>query len=185
MADDLDAETKLKIYTLILSRYKDTINQNESRSISEIRQKVSPYSEYIKKLRDRLLYDLNPYDPERSFLTAAERSIAYIRGVRTCEFAFNFWMSFDEIESLKIASALDKAMLLAALLRAIGSEDARVLVTKKGKVFVRYGWKGIVYLFNPQTDTLSSGGDSLGIFSDDPLASSFNDLVYDNFEDED
>jgi hypothetical protein len=184
MADDLDAETKLKIYTLILSRYKDLINQNESRSISEIRQKVSPYNEYMRKLRDRLLYDLSPYEPDRLFLSAAERSVSYIRGIRTCEFAFNFWMDFEEVESLKIASAMDKGMLLVALLRSIGSEDARVLVTKKGKVFVRYGWKGITYLFNPQTDSLSSGGDSLGFFTDDPLAYSFNDLAYENFEED-
>lgn len=184
MPDELDAETKLKIYTLILNRYKDTINKSESRSISEIRQKVSPYNEYIRSLKDRLLYDIAPYDPDRSFLQASERILAYVRGIRACEFAFSFWMTFEEIESLKIASGMDKAMLFASLLRAIGSDDARVLVTRSGKVFVRYSHRGIDHMFDPRTNAFSSGAGSLGFFSEDPIAYSFNDLAYENFEED-
>lgn len=182
MAEDLDDKTKLEIYKLVINRYKDTITQNESRSISEIRQRVSPYTDFIRKMRERMLSDTVPYEYKRHFFTAVERALSYIRGIRTCEFAFNFWMNFEEIDSLKVSSALDKAILLAALLRSFESEDTRVVVTKKGKIFVKFLWRDTPYLVAPETGSLLSGEDSMKIFSDDPVAYSFNDLVYENYE---
>ena len=182
MADDLNAKTKLEIYKLVINRYMDLINEKESCSISEIRQKVSPYNDFIRKMRDSILSDIAPYDHKRHFFTAAQRAMSYIRGVRTCEFAFSFWMDFNEMDKLKIATSMDKAILLAALLRSLESEDVRVLVTKKGRVFVRFLWDSTSHLFAPGSGSLLLGKDSLKIFSDDPLAYSFNDLVYENYE---
>ena len=182
MAEDLDTKTKLEIYKLVISRYKDLISQKESRSISEIRQKVSPYNEFIKKMRERMLFDIVPYDYHRHFFTAVDRAVSYIREIKTCEFAFNFWMDFNEMEKLKIATVLDKAILLAALLRSFESEDARVLVTKKGRAFVRFTWKDTQYLVASDSGSLLSGDDSLKTFSEDPLAYSFNDIMYENYE---
>ena len=182
MADDLNAKTKLEIYKLVINRYMDLINEKESCSISEIRQKVSPYNDFIRKMRDSILSDIAPYDHKRHFFTAAQRAMSYIRGVRTCEFAFSFWMDFNEMDKLKIATSMDKAILLAALLRSLESEDVRVLVTKKGRVFVRFLWNSTSHLFAPESGSLLLGKDSLKIFSDDPLAYSFNDLVYENYE---
>jgi hypothetical protein len=182
MADDLDTQTKLEVYKLVLGRYRDLITEKESRSISEIRQRVSPYNDFIRRLRDSMLADTVPYVYKSHFFSAAQRAMAYVRNIRTCEFAFTFWMDFKEMEQLKIATAMDKAILFAALLRSFESEDAKVLVTKKGRAFVRFAWNGTQYLFSPENGSLLVGEDSMNAFPDDPVAYAFNDLVYENYE---
>ncbi len=184
MADALDDSTKLAIYKLILNRYKDMISEKESLSISEIRQRVSPYNDFIRKLRDSILSDMAPYDHRTQFMAAAERAMDYIRRIKTCEFALNFWMDFREIEQLKIATAMDKAILFAALLRSLESEDVKVLVTKSGRALVKFSWKDSPYLFVPESGSLLAGDDALRPFTSDPVAYAFSDLVYENYEEQ-
>jgi hypothetical protein len=184
MADELDADTKLKIYKLVLGRYKDLISEKESLSITEIRERVSPYNDFIRGMRERMLSDIVPYDSRLHFLSAAERAMDYVRGIRTCEFAFTFSMSFKEMDELKIGTAMDKAIMLAALLRSFESEDARVLVTKKGKALVRFSCKGVPYLFNSESGSLLVGEDASRLFNEDPIAYCFNDLMYENYEEQ-
>ncbi len=182
MADELDPGTKLEIYKLIINRYKDLITEKESRSITEIREQVSPYSDFIRKMRDAMLNDIVPYDPRLHFFTAAQRAMAYVRQIRTCEFSFTFWMTFKEMDELKVGTSMDKAILLAALLRSLESEDVKVVVTKSGKAFVRFTWSGSAYAFSAESGSLLAGDDSMKAFSDDPVAYSFNDLIYENYE---
>lgn len=182
MAEELDPLTKLEIYKLILNRYKAQISEKESVSISEIRQKVSPYNDFIRGIRESMLKDIVPYDARQHFMIAAERAMDYVRKIRTCEFAFTFWMTFPEMERLKVGTATDKAILLAAMLRSFESEDARVIVSKRGKAFVRFSWKGTPYLFVPESGSLLMGDDAMRLLTDDPIAYCFNDLIYENYE---
>jgi hypothetical protein len=182
MSDELDSATKLELYKLVLARYKDLINEKESRSISEIRQRVSPYNDFVRKLRDPMLADTVPYVPKTHFFAVAQRAMAYVRSIRTCEFSFAFWMDFREMDSLKIGTAMDKAILLAALLRALESEDAKVLVSGKGKTFVRFSWAGSQYVFVTESGSLLAGEDAMKMSPDDPVVYAFNDLVYENYE---
>ncbi|MCI0503164.1 hypothetical protein L0Y65_00465 [Candidatus Micrarchaeota archaeon] len=182
MADELDTATKLEIYKLVLGRYRNLINEKESISISEIRQKVSPYNDFVRKLRDSMLKDIVPYDVRLHFMSAAERAMEYVRKIRTCEFAFAFWMAFSEMERLRVGTAMDKAILLAALLRSFESEDARVIVSRRGRAFVRFSYKSTPYLFVPESGSLLMGDDAMKLLSDDPIAYCFNDLVYENYE---
>ncbi|MBU1165962.1 hypothetical protein KKF81_03365 [Candidatus Micrarchaeota archaeon] len=184
MSGDLDTKAKLDLYRLVINRYKDLINQNESRSISEIRQKVSPYDDFIRKKKDALLVDIVPYIRDKYFFGAAQKAIAYVREISVCEFAFNFWMNFEEMDRLKLSTSLDKAIMLAALLRAMESGDVRVTVTKKGKSYVKFMWKDETYLFVPESGSLLAGDDVKKLFDIDPVAYSFNDLVYENYADE-
>lgn len=181
MAEDLDKETKLEIYKVVLSRYKELITEKESLSISAIRHKVSPYNDIIRAIRDELTEDIVGYTYQNDFMAAAQKAMAYIRRVRTCEFAFTFWMDFKDMRQLRIGTAMDKAILLAAILRSLGSENVVVLVTKMDKPYVRFTFeKG--YIFSPETGSLLMGEDSMRLFSGDPVAYSFNDLVYESYE---
>ena len=182
---DLDSQAKLEIYKLVLSRYKDLISEKESRSISEIRQRVSPYDDFIRKLRDSFISDMVPYIPQAQFFVAAQRAMDYVRGIRSFEFVFTFWMDFKEMDELKFGTSMDKAILLAALLRSLESEDVRVLVTKRRSAFVKFVWNGAPYLFAAENGSLLAGEDTTKIFADDPIAYSFNDLVYENYEEND
>jgi len=182
MQEDLDERTKLKLYLLIVNRYKDIISKQEERSVSEIRQRISPYSETVKKIRDRLIADIQPYESERDFLLAAQRVFAYVRELKTCKFMINFWMTFEEIEELGVAGVMDKALLITALLRSLDSKDARVLVTKSERVFVSFNWKGANHLFVPETGSLLVGDDTARQFKTDPVNYAFSDLLYESYE---
>ncbi|MBD3210552.1 hypothetical protein GF318_04190 [Candidatus Micrarchaeota archaeon] len=184
MADALPPETKLEIYRLVLQRYKDLINEKEALTISEIRQKVSPYNDLVRKIRDEITKDMVPYNSKTQFFDAAQRAISHVREIRTCEFAFSFWMSFEEIERLKIATAMDKAILLAALLRSLESEDVRVVVTSRGRPYVRFSTEERRYLFVPESGSLLVGEDALEVFSNDNVSYSFSDLMYENHEEQ-
>jgi hypothetical protein len=184
MAEELDPATKLEIYKLVISRYKGLISEKESVSITEIRQKVSPYNDFIRNLRESLLKDIVPYDPRLHFLAAAEKAMDYVRKIRTCEFAFTFWMSFSEMDSLRVGTSMDKAILLAALLRSLESPDARVLVSRRGRAFVRFSHAGTPYLFVPESGSLLVGDDAMKLLSDDSISYCFNDLVYENYEEQ-
>ncbi len=180
---EIDTKTKLEIYKLILNRYKGIITEKESHSISEIRQKVSPYNDIIREIRDELIHDIDGYEYQRHFLSAAQKAMAYIRNITTCEFAFTFWMDFKDMKELKIGTAMDKAILFAAILRSLGSENVRVLVTKKDRPYVKFNWQK-EYLFVPETGSVLVGEDSSKLFSEDPVAYSFNDLAYESYEEE-
>ncbi|MBI5228325.1 hypothetical protein HY988_07060 [Candidatus Micrarchaeota archaeon] len=183
MTDELDDKTKLSLYRLVINRYKNMVNEKESRSISEIRQLVSPYNPFIEKFRDTLISDIVPYVYQNHFFMAATKAISYVREIKTCQFAFNFWMSFEEMTSLRVGTAMDKAIFLAALLRAYGSENAKVIVSKKGKIYVRFAYEEKNYLVPAESGSLLSGDDTTLPFGDDPILYSFNDLVYENYED--
>lgn len=183
MGEVEDLETKLKIYMLITNRYKDLITEKENRSISEIRQKVSPYNDFIRQKKDSLVADFRPYEYEKHFFTAVQRALNYVRTIRNCEFLLTFWMSFEEMEQLKAADIMDKSILFASLLRALGSENVKVYVTRAKRVFVGFNWSSIFYLVDVKNVSMLSGTEADGAFLKDPLAYEFNDLNFESFED--
>ncbi len=181
----IDAETRLKIYLLILNRYKDLIREKESKTISEIRALVSPYNnDSLKKLREELLSEISDYNYESHFFAAVEKTIEYMNRVKTCEFTIPFWMTFDEINELKVTDGANKAVLFAALLRSFGSENVKVLVTKSRKQYVRFEWGGDDYLFTPESGSLLRNEDVAKLLESDQAAYAFNDLSYENYEEE-
>ncbi len=182
MADEIDPGTRLELYKLVLTRYKDLISEKESKSVSEIRQRVSPYDDFIRKMRQNIIADLAVYDPKLHFLAAAQKAMAYVRQIRTCEFAFGFWMRFEEMDKLRIGTAMDKALLLTALMRSLEAEDVRVTVTKRGRPYVRFSFSGTTYLFVPESGSVVIGEDADSLLSEDPPAYSFSDLLYENYE---
>ena len=181
----IDAETKLKIYLLILNRYKDLIKEKETKTISEIRQLVSPYNnESLKKIKEELLSDMPDYNYENNFFAAVEKAIEYMKKIKSCEFAIPFWMTFDEINELRITDGANKAVFFAALLRSFGSENVKVLVTKERKQYVRFEWGGDDYLFVPESGSLLRNEDVTKLLESDPAGYAFSDLSYENYEEE-
>ncbi len=179
----VDAETRFRLYLLILNRYKDLIKEKESKTISEIKEMVSPYkSEFLKSMKNKLVSDVPNYNYENNFFMAVENAIKYMKTLRTCEFTIPFWMTFEEINELKITDSANKAVLFAALLRSFGSEDVKVVVTKNRKQYVRFRWGEDRYLFVPETGSLLRNADVMRVFESDPPAYAFNDLAYENYE---
>ncbi len=142
MEDSADTEIKLKIYELIISKYREKIEESEHKSISELRERISPYNEFVKQLNERLSQDLKPYEYEKHFTSALQNSIEYIKGVKNVELPVSFWIDFETMDELKAGDLIDQALLLTSLLRSFGSPTAKMYITKSRKVYVGYEWKG-------------------------------------------
>jgi hypothetical protein len=182
MNEEIDDQTKLKLYMLIVNRYKGLISDQEEKSVSQIRARISPYNENIKAIRDKLISDISPFEYDLHFFQAATRALHFIRKIKTCKFLLTFWMSYPEIDELGVAGIMDKAILLAALLRSFDSKDAKVIVTKSGRAYVGFSWKGEDYLVVPESGSLLSKGDVSKQFADDLPAYAFSDLFYESYE---
>ena len=82
-----------------------------------------------------------------------------------------------EIEQLKAASALDKAILIASLLRAAGSEDAAVVFGNK-YVSVKFSHMGENYALDVENNTLLKGAEAEGFVEGSEPKYIFNDLFF-------
>jgi len=182
----IDLETKLKLYMLIVNRYKNFVSQQEQRSITEIRQRCSPYDDFIKKLNDRLLLqvNLNPqnYDYNKHFMQVIHRVLEYSRSIKNFEFLITFWMSHEEIDELKAAHPMDKSLLITALLRASNSPNVHIAVTKSKRHYVLFEYNNEKYMIVPESGSLLVGEDVTKIFNSDPLSYTFNDLFFQSYE---
>lgn len=185
MDNDADNETKLKIYELIISRYKDKIEENEHKSISELRERISPYNDFVKQLGEKLSADLKPFEYEKHFPSALQNCVEYIKGVRNIELPVSFWIDFKIMDELKAGDLIDQALLLTSLLRFFGSPSAKMSITKSRKVYVGYEWKGEQYLINPESGSVLSGEDVQKAFADDALVYSLSDVYFETYGEED
>jgi hypothetical protein len=182
MEETLSVELKLKVYKLIVDRYTQMICKEEEKSVTEIRSRISPYDDFVKSIKDKLISGFSPYEYEKNFFQAVQSAIEYINSIKTFRAIPVFWMSFAEIDEHKVASAMDKALYLAAILRALESKDVKVMVSKKENVYVGFSFEGKDFLIVPESGSLLSGEDAKSRFLDDPLSYVFSDLFYENYE---
>jgi len=176
----MEESKKNKLYLLMLNRYKDYINEKEAKTVTEMRGTVKPQSDFITGLKKKMISE--DYKYEKDFLNAVNKAIEYLRGIDTFEFAINFWMDFEEIDAVKAADSVNKAVLFASLIKRFGCDETKVLVTKSGNYYVSYKYDGVNYLFLPKTNSLLAGDDAAEMISSDPLKYSFNDHEYVDFE---
>ncbi|MEW6528261.1 MAG: hypothetical protein AB1391_00065 [Candidatus Micrarchaeota archaeon] len=184
MDNPLDNETKLKIYELILLRYREKIEENEHKSISELRGHISPYNEFVKQLNERLCFELKPYEYEKHFPVAVQNCVDYIKSIKNIELPVSFWIDFKTMDELKAGDLIDQALLLTSLLRSFGSPTAKILITKSKKVYVGYEWKGERYIINPESGSVLSGDDLEKTFVGDNVIYAFSDIYFEAYEEE-
>jgi len=182
MMEGQNSEKRLKIYQIMIERYKDVISEAEEKSVSQIRQKITPYDEKIKSLRDSLIKDLLPYDYQKHFFIAVQKMIEYTKSIETANIGLTFWLDFPLIDELRAASAMDKALLLCTLLRSLDGKDAKVIVSKSGRILVGFSWNGEIYVIVPESGSLLAGEDVQKAFENDSMAYAFSDLFYDSYE---
>ncbi len=183
-AGSSESEDKLKVYELILARYKDHIEENEHKSVSDLRSHISPYNDFIKSLKERLFSEFRPYEYEKHFPAAARVAVDYVNGIKKVELPVSFWLGFETMDEFKVGDVIDKALLLASLLRALESPTAKVYITKTRKIYIGYEWKGEQSLINPESGSMLSGEEAQAIFTSDPIVYAFSDLYFENYGEE-
>ncbi|MEM4202791.1 MAG: hypothetical protein QW153_02345 [Candidatus Bilamarchaeaceae archaeon] len=174
----MDDRKKAAIYLLMLNRYKELINEKETKTITEIRKMTEPNKPFLNHLLKRII----PEWPTIGQLEAINRIIGYFRTIETCEFSLTFWLKPEEIDEIRAADSPNKALLFVALLRSLGVENAKVYITKSGSYYAGFSLQGKNYLFLPKNNALVENEEIAKIFAEDPPTCAFNDLNYENFE---
>ncbi len=149
------------IYKKIIERYRELIEAGESKSIPELRSLVKPQSSAVIELRDKLTREFKPYDYERDFLAASQKSFEFVKDeIKNEHVNIEFWLSPRDILELSAADEMDKAILLCSLLIALGNRSAKVVVETKGGLkhaFVMFSFGSRYYLFDPVHDINLAG----------------------------
>ncbi len=174
----MDDRKKAAIYLLMLNRYKEVINERETKTITEIRSMVKPHQPFVDSLVRRIV----PEWPQCGKAGALERVIGYFRSIETCEFAVTFWLKPEEIDDLRVADQANKSVFFAAILRSLNFDDARVYVTKNNQYYVVFHLENKSRLFMPRTNALVADEEVSRILAEDPPRYAFNDTVYEVFE---
>ena len=180
-------ELRLKVFRLIIDRYRELIEAQEQRSVSDLKGAVQPRNESIVAMRESLSSGFHPYVCEEHFPAAAKMAFEYVSSFRTIPLPVSFWLDFSEMQSLMAGDGIDKSILLCSLLRALGSESARVVVTDSRNAYVVFEFGGKSFLADHSKSQLleaASEAEAKAAMSGKPIYS-FNDLEYEDFQEGD
>jgi hypothetical protein len=182
-------QDKLKIYERIIERYKDYIEKNEAKNITDLKSLVMPNDDVIQKKKDELIQNIRPYVYDQNFLKAAELAHSFIREIRTCNIAIDFWLTPKELMSLKGGDPMDKAVFLCSLLIALENQDSYVIVgVDKGiKVGVGFIFNKEFHIIDPASSAYAKGEKEKIIdewFKGDKRIYEFNDRDYSEIKSE-
>ncbi|QQR92812.1 MAG: hypothetical protein IPJ89_01040 [Candidatus Iainarchaeum archaeon] len=123
------AEGKLKLYRVLLDKYGELINQQEQRTVGQIKALVDTEDLNIQNLIT--LYKPEPYAYEKDYLETVQKiyefltkEIQYVPN----DLNLNFWLSPKEILINKISDDEDLSVLLCTCMSALGDNNAFVYV---------------------------------------------------------
>jgi len=179
-------ELRIKLYKLIIERYRDEIEEHENKTVADLKSTIQPHDPIITKTRDSLLESFRPYIYAENFIAAAKMCCEYVSSFATISPPVAFWLTFSDMQSIMAGDEIDKSILLCSLLRSIGSESARVFVTDTKNSYVLCQFSGKFYLSGhsgAETAVCESEQEALLRMGGKPLYS-FNDRDYVNLSDE-
>lgn len=144
----------VRIYRLVIERYADLINENESKSVGEIKALVSKENLTIQSIAQRFMGE--NYVFREHYPAAAEKAYDYVKGeiefVNT-DMSVSFWLEPGQIASEKIGDDDDQAVFLCSLLLALGDENAECVIAEldnaKTHAFVITEFAGKLFLLDP------------------------------------
>jgi len=141
-----EEEVKLRLYKLIIDRYHDKIEECETKTVSDLKLLIQPRHPLIVKIREAICEDFHPYLYEENFLGAAKMAFSRVAAFRTVSVPVPFWLTLDEVQELMAGDEIDKSIFLCSLLRALGSENARVFLTDTQNSYVVFQHLGRNYV---------------------------------------
>ena len=181
-----DVELRLKLFRLIIERYRDDIEAHENKTVSDLKGMVLPHDPIITKTRDSLLEGFRPYIYEEHFLPAAKMCCEYVASFATISPPVAFWLGFSDMQSIMAGDEIDKSILLCSLLRSLGSPDARIFVTNTKNSYVLCSFGGKFHLSahsGAEPMICESEAEAVLRMSGKPIYS-FNDRDYSALSDE-
>ncbi|MBU1196889.1 hypothetical protein KJ765_00095 [Candidatus Micrarchaeota archaeon] len=201
---------KIRFFRRIIDRYATLVNENEEKTIPELKTLVQPENEAVLELKERILAEVaedkkksgtageSPaYVYEHDFLFAADKAFTNVRNMKNIhsDLAVLFWLTPRESLDLNAGDLFDKAVLLCSVLKALGANPhVRVLELEKNRIHpvVAFAFEDREYILDASQEdaTLTKYcgklEEVLKTFSFDDSrflksAYEFNDAEYQNF----
>ena len=172
-------EVQNAYYRKIIERYAALVNENEEKTVPELKALIDGNSEAVLALKKLVLEQVaskkttlgsvvegEHYDYEKDFLLAAEAAFALVRNLRQVhpEVSVSFWLAAKEILELEAGDVFDKAILLCSLLKGLGAGAAILVLELENNLIhpvVVFQYSGRGYLLDtsqPDSRLTTYGG---------------------------
>ncbi|MFA6489655.1 MAG: hypothetical protein WCT52_03140 [Candidatus Micrarchaeia archaeon] len=182
-ADTIE-EAKLRLYKLIIDRYRDKIEEYETKSVSDLKLLIQPRHPLIAKIKEAISENFHPYIYEENFLPSAKMAFSHVAAFKSVSAPVPFWLTLEEIQELMAGDEIDKSIFLCSILRSLGSENAKVFLTDTQNSYVLFQYMGKSYVADHSKGELvekQSGKDALDSLQG-KLLYAFNDREYEDFQ---
>ncbi|MEM4634150.1 MAG: hypothetical protein QW275_03280 [Candidatus Anstonellaceae archaeon] len=180
-----EEELKLKLCKLIIERYRDKIEEYETKSVSDLKGMIQPKDPAVAELKSSIVESFHPYVYSEHFLECAKMAFRHLSSFKTISAPVSFWLSFSEMKELMAGDEIDKSIFLCSVLRSLGSENAKVFVTDTRNSYVLFQFGGKSFVADHSKDELqeyASGQEAMDSLKGKILYA-FNDLTYEDFQD--
>lgn len=176
-----------QVYLLIISRYKDYIEEKEEISVAELPRFVVPKAPLVARKAAEIKAQFPNYSYEDNFDEAALAAFGFVKDeIEEIALPLQFWLSPEEILTFMAGDITDKHILLCSLLIALGNPSAKVVVTVDGvaravKAYCEHGGKLTMFdIADGSTSEFKTRDEMLGTMglTDDSTAYEFNDQMY-------
>jgi len=140
-------KARATFYRAVIERYRDYINEGEQKNVPDLKSAIDPKEPTVQKLRSEIVAAIVAaktaaageavvesreleYNYETDFDGAAKAAFLRVQslGKTQSEISISFWLTYPEVESLGIADAFDRCLLLCSLLSALGEKTSMVSV---------------------------------------------------------
>lgn len=142
-----------KYYELILDKYKEEINEQERKTISQIKEMVSPNDLTIKSVVGK--YKPVGYDYNKDYIDTLKRIYNFIKSeidIIKIDIKVLYWMDATTVLKNKYCDDQDAASLLCSTMQALNDYDALVYVVlldnEQTHSFVKTKYKNLHYIFD-------------------------------------
>jgi hypothetical protein len=146
-------DSKKKYYELVLQKYKEYINTQEKKTISEIKGMVDSGDLTINSIVSK--HKPIGYDYNRDYLTTLKKIYNYLMSeidVVKNNLKILFWLDFGSVIKNKIADEQDISILLCSIMHALNDYEVYIYVVQldndKTHAFVKTKYKNTHYIFD-------------------------------------
>jgi hypothetical protein len=111
---------KIKYYSIIVDKYKDIINENEKKTISELKEMVKPNDLTIKNIVSK--FTPIGYDFNKDYLTTLRKVYNYLRteiNVVKNDLKVIFWMDYSKIIKERVCDEQTVAIFLCSCMQSL------------------------------------------------------------------
>ncbi|EQD48111.1 hypothetical protein B2A_08126 [mine drainage metagenome] len=175
------------VYLLVLSKYKDYIEEKEELSVAELPTLVTPKAPMVTRKAAEIKGEFENYDYDANFYDASLKAFDFVsKSVDDLSLPLEFWLMPEETLHFMLGDITDKSILLCSLLIALGNPSAKVVVVSRDSmrnIYVYYEFSGHIVMMdmdNGSHTDLGSRDEMLGSFKldDESTAYEFNDQMY-------